>query len=144
MVKLVWLLEQPFGRVERFKIRVRHMSRAGWPRGRDHCAREFGIATLVIHACVAVRGWPWLPLAWLWLGYRWPRRAMMKPLPALSPRSRVHHAASWCYRPTSCHAAIACHRCSRFPAHYPAALPPPPFSSLLPIDALAPARPPRS
>ena len=57
MKKLVWLLEQPFGRVERFKIRARHMSRAGWPRGRDNRARAFGVAALV--ARVADRGYLW-------------------------------------------------------------------------------------
>ena len=56
MVKLVWLLEQPFGRVERFKIRVRHMSRAGWPHGRDHRARAFGVAVLVACVHAATRG----------------------------------------------------------------------------------------
>ena len=91
MVKLVWLIEQPFGRVERFKIRARHMSRAGWPRGRDHRARAFGVAALVARARAAMRGRPWLPLACLWLGCRWPRRAIMKPLPALSPRRRIRH-----------------------------------------------------
>ena len=56
MKKLVWLLEQPFGRVERFKIRARHMSRAGWSRGRNHRARVFGVAALVMRARAAARG----------------------------------------------------------------------------------------
>ena len=63
MVKLVWLLEQPFGRVERFKIRACHMSQAGWPRGRDHRARVFGVAALVARARAAARGRLWQPLA---------------------------------------------------------------------------------
>jgi len=63
MVKLVWLLEQPVGRVERFKIRARHMSQAGWPRGRDHRARAFGVAALVMHAHAVAHGRPWLPLS---------------------------------------------------------------------------------
>ena len=91
MVKLVWLLEQPFGRVERFKICARHMSQAGWPRGHDHRARAFGVTTLVACARAATHGQPWLPLAWLWISCRWPLRAMTKPLLALSPRCRVRH-----------------------------------------------------
>ena len=47
---MVWLLEQPFGHVEHFKVRARHMSQAGWPRGRDHRAWAFGVAALVVHA----------------------------------------------------------------------------------------------
>ena len=79
MVKLVWLLEQPFGHVERFKIRARHMSWACWPRGHDHHARAFGVTALVARACAAMHGQLWLPLTWLWLGCRWPRRAELLP-----------------------------------------------------------------
>ena len=82
MVKLVGLLDQSFGRVERFKIHARHISQAGWPRGRDHRARVFGVAALVARARAAVRGRSWLPLAWLWPGHRWPRRVEPLLLPS--------------------------------------------------------------
>ena len=64
MVKLVWLLEQQFGRVGRFKIRARHMSRVGWRQVRSHRVasprRAHGRVCARCHArlCACCRAWP--------------------------------------------------------------------------------------
>ena len=54
---MVSLMEQPFSRFGRFKIRARHMSRAGWLRDYDHRARAFGVAALVAQLRATGRGY---------------------------------------------------------------------------------------
>ena len=114
---MVWLLEQPFSRVGRFKIRARHLSRVGWCRVRGHSAASPRRA----HGRVS-RGHPtpprWVGRAtWAWprpvAASRWPRTLLpnLTLPPLVSPRPCCH-----CRRVTP---VLASARCIVLPPPWP-------------------------
>jgi len=108
-------MKQLFSCFWRFKIRAR--------LGLGLAGRVGAVTTLGrsasprwSHVRAAVHGRPWLPLAWQWPGYRWPRRAkLLPPAPCHDEATAGTITLSSCprttgsshYRPASRRAAAA-------------------------------------